>query len=81
MALSNKERRDRDIYNYVTAKLEEKVGNEQKYRYQAVLAMAESKFYLSPDTIADIVRSYVPPAPDPNQLTAFDVPVVKPSRR
>jgi hypothetical protein len=74
MALTNKERRDRDIYNYVTSKLEEKVGTEQKYRYGAVLAMAEARFYLSSDTIADIVRTYEPPAADPNQLSAFELP-------
>lgn len=79
MALSNKERRDRDIYEFVNAKMNERVGDQAKYRYQAILAMAEQKFYLSPDTIADIVRDYQPPtSPDPNQMTAFDLPAEKP---
>ena len=78
MALTNKQRRDRDIYNFVTAKLNEKISGKTKYTYQAVLAMAEQKFYLAPDTIADIMRTYEPPyeppyPDDPAQL-ALELP-------
>lgn len=72
MALTNKQRRDRDIHDYVVARLNEKIHGKQKYTYQAVLAMAEQKFYLAPDTIADIVRDYVPPAENPAQLNLLD---------
>lgn len=74
MALTNKQRRDRDIYRFCTAKLQEKVGLKQKYTYQAVLAMAEHKFYLAPDTIADILRAYepIPETGDPGQTNILD---------
>lgn len=66
MARSNKHRRNTDIYNFVTKRLNEKVGMRQKYTFGAVMAMAEQKFYLAQDTIADIYREYVP---DPDQIT------------
>lgn len=69
--LTNIERRNRDIYNYVRGKESERVGSQQKYRYAAILEMAQVRFYLAPDTIADIVRDYVPPEPDPAQLNMF----------
>lgn len=65
MARSNKQRRDRDIYEFVTKRLNESVGGKQKYTFGAVFAMAEKKFYLSQATIADIYRNYTP---DPDQL-------------
>lgn len=83
MALSDKQRRDRDLYNFVTSRTNEKVGGKQKYTYQAVLAMAREKFYLAPDTIADIVRAYEPPPDDPAQLNLLeqmDVPTKTPQR-
>jgi len=70
--LNNKHRRNRDIYEFVTARVNEKIGGRQKYTYGAVLAMAERKFYLSQDRIADIVREYVP---DPDQLNLFKDPL------
>jgi hypothetical protein len=72
MALTNLERRNRDIYNFVTSKVNEKVHGRQKYTYGAVIAMAEQKFYLSQATIMDIVRTYEPPPEDPQQLTMLD---------
>lgn len=70
--LNNKARRNRDIYEFVTERANEKIGGRQKYTYGAVLAMAERKFYLSQDRIADIVREYVP---DPDQLNLFKEPL------
>lgn len=66
--LGNKGRRNRDIYNYVTHMCSLKQGTRDLYNYGAVLEMAEVLFYLSPDTIADIMREYVPPPDDPDQL-------------
>lgn len=65
--IGNKARRNRDIYHFVMEKLSVKVNGKELYQYGAVLAMAEVKFYLAPDTIADIVRDYEPPPPDPDQ--------------
>lgn len=67
--LTDKQRRDRDIYVYVMARIEEKVNGVQKYRYSAVMEMASKKFYLSSTRIAEIVREYVPEPDDPQQLT------------
>lgn len=74
MALTNKQRRDRDIFKFCSAKMNEKIGQKTKYTYQAVLAMAEQKFYLAPDTIADILRAYepIPETGDPGQTNLLD---------
>lgn len=68
MARTNKQRRNRDIHEFVSRKLSEKIGGRDKYTYGAVMAMAEQKFYLAQDTIADIYRNYTP---DPDQLHLF----------
>jgi hypothetical protein len=77
MALTNRQRRDRDIYNFVISKTNEKLHGKQKYTYGAVIAMAEQKFYLAEATIMDIVRDYKPPPPDPQQLS-MELPIETP---
>lgn len=74
MALTHKERRDRDIYEYVTALFSKKLNGKTMYTSAYVLERASEKFYLTPDTIADIVRAYVPPIDDLAQLDIFNPP-------
>lgn len=69
--LTDRQRRNKDIYDFVTGLMNEKVGGKHLYQYGAVLRMAQQEFYLSPDTIADLVRDYEPVDPDPNQLDIF----------
>lgn len=68
MALTHKERRDRDIYEFVAAMFDKKLNGKTMYTYGYVMERAGHKFYLSPDTISDIVRAYEPPVDNPNQI-------------
>ncbi|MEO8589441.1 MAG: hypothetical protein ABI432_08745, partial [Flavobacteriales bacterium] len=69
--LTDQDRKYRDIYYFVLARLQQKVGDEQKFRYAAILEMARSRFYLSSKSIAEIVRNFVPEEPDLAQLDLF----------
>lgn len=69
--LTHKERRNKDIYEFVTAMVAKEYNGKAMYRYQYILEKASMKFYLEPDHIAHIVRNYEPPPSDPNQLTIF----------
>ncbi|HMQ77155.1 MAG TPA: hypothetical protein PKE21_13640 [Flavobacteriales bacterium] len=55
---NHQERRDRDIYQFVMERMEERVNGVHKYRYAAVLEMASTKFYLSSQYIAKLVSRY-----------------------
>lgn len=76
--LEDKQRRNKDIYEFVTGLQNVKLGGKHLYKYQAILFMAQEEFYLAPDTIADIVRDYAPvnpepdPEPDPAQTSLFE---------
>ena len=71
--LNDQERRDRDIYHFVLSRLNQKVGDQQKFRFQAILEMARDRFYLAPETIAKIFREYEDTTPDQAQLNMFDL--------
>jgi len=51
-----------------------KLNGKTMYTYGYVMERAGEKFCLAPDTIADIVRAYVPPSDDPDQLDMFTLP-------
>lgn len=68
MALTHKERRDRDIYEFVMALQNKKLNGQHVYKFGYIMERASEKFYLTPDTIAGIVRDYEPPVDDPTQL-------------
>ncbi|HRF80140.1 MAG TPA: hypothetical protein PL070_08635 [Flavobacteriales bacterium] len=79
--LTHKERRNKDIYEFVTGMVAKEFNGKAMYRYQYVLEKASMKFYLEPDHIANIVRSYVPPAPDPDQMDLFEDTKPQPSTK
>lgn len=69
-ALNEEDRRNKDIYEFIMQRLNQKVGAVQKFRWPAILEMARERFYLSPDHIARIFNQY---EPDPAQLNMFDM--------
>jgi hypothetical protein len=70
--LTHKERRNQDIYEFITSMMAKQLNGKAMYRYQYILERASMKFYLEPDHIANIYRNHVPPVPDPDQLELFD---------
>ena len=68
MELTDRQRKHKDVHDFVERLLAEQENGKAKYRYEFVLEKARQRFYLSPRTIEDIHRNYTPPPVDPMQL-------------